>query len=250
MKRTSLFSLLALVVLAFTASRAQADDRILVADALVKISATAESLAKTAGKSDGRAVRKKFAPAAQDLADDLAALSRRTRKDVPFDALVKDALGISKDALALVDLADESEDKDERKSLRAQAQALEQNVGLARKALEALAAAKPAAPAAPAAPAKPAPMKPDSFNALVSAVKSASFDDDKVAVVQGAARNNWFTSAQVASLVAIPSFGDGKVEVAVACWSKIVDPENNFVIYQKLDFDSDKDKLRRRVGGK
>jgi hypothetical protein len=93
-------------------------------------------------------------------------------------------------------------------------------------------------------------MKPDAFNALVSAVKSASFDDDKVAVVRGAAQHNWFTSAQVATLVTLLSFGDGKVEAAAACWPRIVDPENNFVIYQKLDFDSDKEKLRKRVGGR
>jgi hypothetical protein len=90
----------------------------------VKLSANASSLAKSANGSDDRAVRKKFGPRATELSDDLTALARRVRKDIPLDAIAKDALDIAKDAAELVDLADEAEEKEERKSLRAQAQLL------------------------------------------------------------------------------------------------------------------------------
>ena len=44
------------------------------------------------------------------------------------------------------------------------------------------------------------------------------------------------------------SFDDGKIDAAAAMWPRLVDPENSFVIFNKLGFDSSKDKLRKRVG--
>jgi hypothetical protein len=44
------------------------------------------------------------------------------------------------------------------------------------------------------------------------------------------------------------SFSDGKVESAVTMWQHVLDPQNSFVLYDKLTFSSDKDKLRQRIG--
>lgn len=242
------FSLVVLVVV-LAGSRARADDasdRALIGDALAKLSANADALAKTAKASDDRAVRRKFAPAAVDLADDLAALARRARKDVPIGTVVKELGAIDRSATALVDLADEADDKAERKSLRAQATQLQQTVAGARKIIEAYAAKKDDKPA----PAAKAAMDPGAFNQLVGAVRSASFDEDKVGVIKHAAGTNWFSSQQVAQLIAIISFDDDRIEGAVACWSRIVDPQNSFVIFKVLSFDDSREKLRKRVGGK
>lgn len=250
MIRQALLSLVAVaVVLLGRASADSAAERAAIADAAVKLSANATSLAKTASGSDDRAVRKKFAPRATELSDDLGALARRVRKDVPLEAIAKDTLDIARDAAELVDLADEAEEKDERKSLRAQAQLLEQGVVAMRKTVEIVAAKKDDAKK-PAAPARPAAMSPQAFAALSAAVKEADFDRGKAAVLQQAAQSNYFTSNQVATLITFFDFDDGRVEGAVACWSKIVDPENSFVIYTKFDFEGGKEKLRRRVGGR
>jgi hypothetical protein len=103
-------------------------DHAALSDSATKLSASAGSLAKTAKASDDRAARKKFAPAAQDLGDDLASFARRAAKDQPFATLATDATALVKDARALVDLADDVEDKDERKSLRASATLVQQGV--------------------------------------------------------------------------------------------------------------------------
>jgi hypothetical protein len=117
-------TLIALIAVALFATPAAADataDHAALADAATKLSANAASLAKIAKESDDRGARKKFGPAAQDLSDDLAAFARRAAKDQPFKALASDAAALVKDSTALVELADEAEDKDTRKALRAHA---------------------------------------------------------------------------------------------------------------------------------
>ena len=133
----------ALVVLlcsvAFADSKA---DHAALADSANKLSASAANLAKSAKASDDRAARKKFGPAAQDLADDLSAFSRRAAKDQAFATLAADATALVKDARALVDLADDVEDKDERKTLRGSATLLQQGVEALGKQLVAAAEAE------------------------------------------------------------------------------------------------------------
>ena len=126
-------------------------DRAAMADAATKLSTSATSLASTAKASDDRGARKKFAPAAQDIADDLAAFARRVVKDVPMKSLANDLTGILKDAAALVELADEAEEKDERKALRASAQLLQQGIANVGKQLLAAAANEEKGGAQPAA---------------------------------------------------------------------------------------------------
>jgi hypothetical protein len=66
--------------------------------------------------------------------------------------------------------------------------------------------------------------------------------------VRHAAQTNWFAAAQVASVMDLISFDDGKIDAAVAMWPRLTDPENSFVIFNKLTFESSKEKLRKRLG--
>lgn len=150
MLRLSLIPIAAVVLAAPQAAHADAKDRAAIADTATKLSSSAANLAKTAKASDDRGARKKFAPAASDLGDDLAALSRRAGKDIALKTLAKDAADIDKDATALVDLADEAEDKDERKALRAQAVLIEQGVAGMRKTIDEAAAKEDSSKAQPA----------------------------------------------------------------------------------------------------
>ena len=111
-------------------------DRAAIADALTKLSTSAANLGKAAKASDDRGARKKFAPAATELGDDLTALAKRLGKDIPIKSIATDAAAIDKDAAALVELADEAEDKEERKSLRSQAVLIQQGIAAARKSIE------------------------------------------------------------------------------------------------------------------
>ena len=139
--------LLAILLVMLATGLAHAD-RPALADAFTKLSASAAALGKTAKASDDRGARKRFAPAATELGDDLAALARRLGKDVPLKTIAGDAAEADKAAAKLVELADEVEDKEERKTMRAQASLIEQGIAALRKQLD----AKDDAPAAPAAP--------------------------------------------------------------------------------------------------
>jgi hypothetical protein len=90
-------------------------------------------------------------------------------------------------------------------------------------------------------------MADGSFNQLISSVRGAGFDDGKATLIKDAARANWFTANQLATLVGLLAFDDGKIDAAAAAWRKLVDPQNAFVIYKKLAFDSSRDELRKRV---
>ena len=210
---------------------------------MTKLGTTAESLGKTAKASDDRGARKKFAPKATEIADDLAALAKRARKDVPLTTIASALADIDKDANALVDAADEVEDKTDRKNYRAQAQQLEQGVAAIKKTIDTLAAAGDK----PAAQPKPEPMKPDAFKALLAAVNDANTDNDKISVAR-AAGGNYFTANQIAALMDLINTDAKKVDLASMLWPRLVDPNNGFVIFAKLDTSGAKAELHRRVG--
>jgi hypothetical protein len=139
LKQLSLVAIAIMTISVISMPVAEAD-RTAIADSLNKLSASAASLAQTAKRSDDRGARKKFGPAAAELGDDLGALARRAAKDVPLKTIAQDAAAVDKDANALVELADEAEDKDERKALRAQAVLIAQGIASVRKAIDAAAA--------------------------------------------------------------------------------------------------------------
>ncbi len=238
------FSLLLVIVAASRADADSAQERSVISETLDKLGNAAHALSKTAQSSDDRGARKKFASAATDLGDDLKGLARRAAKQDVGLAVVVQGLGeIDKDANGLVDVADEVQDKQERKTLRAQAVQLQQQIGAAKKIIEQIASKKEEPARAPTNQA----MADAAFNQLVSAVRGASFDDDKVGVVRDAARLNWFTTNQIAALMGMLSFDEGKIEVAVAAFGHAVDPQNSFVLYKKLAFDDSREKLRKRI---
>ncbi len=141
-------AVVAIVLLGVPSAQAdQKSDRAAIATTITQLASNAANLAKAAKASEDRGARKKFAPAAAELGDDLAALAKRLGKDVAIKSIATDAAAVDKDAAALVELADEAEDKDERKSLRSQATMIQQGIAAARKAMDAV--KDDAAPSAP-----------------------------------------------------------------------------------------------------
>jgi hypothetical protein len=150
---SSLVAVVGVVLLCVRPAAADAkSDRAAIADALTKLSTSAANLGKAAKGSDDRGARKKFAPAATELGDDLTALSNRLGKDIPIKSIATDAAAVDKDAAALVELADEAEDKEERKSLRSQAVLIQQGIAAARKSIDAVKEGGGGAAPAPKAP--------------------------------------------------------------------------------------------------
>ena len=244
MLRSILISFTALVAL-LVARPANADRRI--AEVASSLAERADTLARGAERSDDRGVRRRFAPRAADLSDDLSSLARRARKDAAPGRIAKATLGLARDAAELVELADEADDRRERKALRAQATQLERGIVALRRAVEANADAGDRR-REDRRPARPEPMAPAAFEALVKAIKSESFDSNKLRVVRDASQGNNFVISQITVVMDLFSFSSGKIDAAVAMWPRALDPQNSFMLYEKLTFSSDKEKLRRRIG--
>lgn len=248
MIRTFLISLSALMLLLGTAA---ADSR--TADRMSKLAKDADALSRSADRSEDKEIRKKFADAAADLSDDLSDLARRARKDTSARKLAREAGKLAGDARQLVELADEATNRRERKALRGESERLERQLTDLTRNLEAEEADDEDRGDRDRGrdrkdPPKPQPMSAAAFNALVSAIDNESFESNKLGVVASAAQGNHFLTSQIATVMDLFSFSDGKVQSAVTMWQRVLDPQNSFVLYDKLTFSSDKDKLRQRIG--
>jgi len=86
------------------------------------------------------------------------------------------------------------------------------------------------------------------FDGVLRALESESFSSGKLDVLRDASRARWFTVSQVQQLIKSFTFGKDMVEAGAMLHSRTVDLENWYLVYSVFTFDSDKDKLRDRVG--
>lgn len=84
---------------------------------------------------------------------------------------------------------------------------------------------------------------PQQFNQLKRAVRNESFDKNKLRLIEVTARNNNFTSQQVAQMMNLMSFDTYKLTLAKRAYANIVDPQNYFVVRNQLTFNSYKRQL-------
>jgi hypothetical protein len=247
MKRLLLAVLAALAIPALSHADSPAQ-RAAISDELGRLAQSAASLAKTAAASDDRDIRKKFVAKATDLGDDLSALSRRARKDVALKVIMTDALAIDRDAFALIDMADDADDKAERRSLRGLATSLEAGVAGVKKAIETAAADDKDDKASKKGGARLPVITREGFAQLVAAVEEANTDADKVEIIRQAVTTNAFPVAHVAFLMDKIDTEAKKVDAAAFAWPNLVDPQNGFQLFAKLELEGSKAELRRRVG--
>ncbi|MBI5495282.1 MAG: DUF4476 domain-containing protein [Deltaproteobacteria bacterium] len=104
-------------------------------------------------------------------------------------------------------------------------------------------------PAPAPAPAAGRAMGSAQFDKLVAAIEKTSFDEKKLIPLRSAASANWFTAAQVGRLVDLFSFGQQRLKCVEIVRGRIVDPENNFTIYEHFTFSSEKDKAQKILEG-
>lgn len=93
------------------------------------------------------------------------------------------------------------------------------------------------------------PMSGRSFDALVAALKEQGFADDKLSVLQTAAKDAWFTADQVKGLLKMFSFPDDKLAALRTVARTIVDPENKFLLYGSFVHSSDKEEAKKILEG-
>jgi hypothetical protein len=83
---------------------------------------------------------------------------------------------------------------------------------------------------------------------ILKALEAEAFSDGRLSALGSAMTERSFTVAQVKAVLKVFPFGDDKVEAAALLFSQVSDQQNWFEIYAELDFDSDREALRTRVG--
>jgi hypothetical protein len=88
-------------------------------------------------------------------------------------------------------------------------------------------------------------MPPRDFDALRGAMGKEGFSDGKLRVLNTAAPSQGFTVAQVSQLIGDFSFSKDKLDAARILSPRIVDPQNNFKLYEAFSFSADKEELKK-----
>ncbi|MES2642989.1 MAG: DUF4476 domain-containing protein [Myxococcota bacterium] len=97
----------------------------------------------------------------------------------------------------------------------------------------------------PPEPVRPSVMNDRDFTGFVAAVKGEAFSSDQLGVIQGVARTNSFTIAQVGVVIDQLPHASDKVAAIKVMAPKVVDRENAWKLNEHLTFSSDKDTVRK-----
>ena len=80
------------------------------------------------------------------------------------------------------------------------------------------------------------------FSILYNKVKKASFDDNKLDLIEVASLGCYYSCSQTIRMMKIFTFADERLKVLNLMAPRIVNPQNAIDIYKLFSFDSDKDK--------
>lgn len=83
-------------------------------------------------------------------------------------------------------------------------------------------------------------MSPELFESFYKNVKSESFNDGKLKLIELAVAQSWFSSKQCCRLSELLSFDDDKVKFMKLVYPKVVDQEGFFQVINTLSFSTSK----------
>jgi len=85
------------------------------------------------------------------------------------------------------------------------------------------------------------------LNDLLDALAQEGFADRRLSLLRSACSEALVTVDQAISIIDVFQFGTDKVEAGAFLYQRLSDPENFHRVYGALDFDTDKESLRRRT---
>ena len=94
----------------------------------------------------------------------------------------------------------------------------------------------------------PEPIVGPTFQALKSTIENQSFPDDKLGVLQQVVHRELFTVGQVTQLLDLYTFSSDKIDALQMLASRIIDPQNDFLLMNAFVHSSDKEEARRILG--
>lgn len=82
------------------------------------------------------------------------------------------------------------------------------------------------------------PMHPDAFTDLMHVIRNRPFDSTKRQLAAQAINSNYFTSGQVLQMLQLFSFESSRLDVAKLAYTRTVDPERFYIVFDAFSFDS------------
>ncbi|NOZ00773.1 MAG: DUF4476 domain-containing protein [Deltaproteobacteria bacterium] len=98
-------------------------------------------------------------------------------------------------------------------------------------------------------PRGPLPMEYGAFDTMVNGLKKLPFAADRLKMLREARKRNYFTTRQVRAVMAVFEFGADKVKAAAMMYPRVVDKQNFHEVYPDLEFENDRNALRKKVAG-
>ncbi len=83
---------------------------------------------------------------------------------------------------------------------------------------------------------------------LISSIKSQGFSDQKKIVARAGINRNYFNTSQVVQLLKLFSFESDRLEMARLLYTKTLDRNNFYLVYNEFHFSSSREELERFTG--
>ena len=100
-------------------------------------------------------------------------------------------------------------------------------------------------------PPPPAPMQPHEFDGLLARLRGEGYDNSRAALLGDVLRSNvHFTTSQAVAVVRLFSFANTQVDAAAQLCPRIVEAGALVSLTSMLSFESSREELRRRTGGR
>jgi hypothetical protein len=108
-------------------------------------------------------------------------------------------------------------------------------------------------PQPPPPPPPPAPVvqpiTEDQLQRLSKAIERESFGDGKLRVLESGANQQYFLVPQVLKLLKRFTFAEDRLNAMRVLWPRVLDRENAYQLYGAFSFPSEKEELRKIIGG-
>lgn len=101
-----------------------------------------------------------------------------------------------------------------------------------------------------ATPNQPWPMGAAPFQALLDSIAREDWARDRLGIVEMAARDNYFVVAQVLQILERFDFSNQKLQAVRAVKDRILDQQNNYLLYGAFSFSSEKEELGRLLASR
>jgi hypothetical protein len=93
------------------------------------------------------------------------------------------------------------------------------------------------------------PIREDQLQRLSKAIGNESFGDGKLRVLEAAAGQQYFLVPQVQKLLQRFTFAEDRLNAMRVLWPRVLDRQNAYQLYGAFTFASEKEELRKIIGG-